>query len=99
MSPISRPAHVPMRPIHLAISFLTLSVVTVSAQTFKYPEAAKKPVTDTYHGIQVVDDYRWLENDTDPAVKAWSLDQLKVTRAYLDNLPRRAKLKERFADL
>jgi prolyl oligopeptidase len=85
--------------IHLGISLLTVCAMTVSAQTLKYPEASKKPVTDTYHGIQVADDYRWLENDADPAVKAWSLDQLKVTRAYLDNLPQRAKLKERFAEL
>ena len=78
---------------------LILCAGTAGAQTYKYPEAPKKPVTDTYHGIQVTDDYRWLEDDRDPAVKAWSLDQLKVTRAYLDNLPQRAKLKERFADL
>ncbi len=88
-----------MRPILLTIPVFTLAVLTASAQTLKYPEAAKKPVTDTYHGIQVADDYRWLENDSDPAVKAWSLDQLKVTRSYLDNLPRRADLKEKFADL
>ncbi len=78
---------------------LILCAGTAGAQTFKYPEAPKKPVTDTYHGIQVVDDYRWLENDSDPAVKGWSQDQLKVTRAYLDGLPQRAKLKGRFADL
>ena len=78
---------------------LILCAGTAGAQTYKYPEAPRKPVTDTYHGIQVTDDYRWLEDDRDPAVKAWSLDQLKVTRAYLDNLPQRAKLKERFADL
>ena len=63
---------------------LILCAGTAGAQTYKYPEAPKKPVTDTYHGIQVTDDYRWLEDDRDPAVKAWSLDQLKVTRAYLD---------------
>ena len=78
---------------------LILCAGTAGAQAFKYPEAPKRPVTNTYHGIQVTDDYRWLEDDRDPAVKAWSLDQLKVTRAYLDNLPQRARLKERFADL
>ena len=28
----------------------------------KAPPAEKRPVTDSYHGIKVVDDYRWLEN-------------------------------------
>ena len=83
-----------MRPIFPAVLVaFTLCAAAASAQKLAYPEAPKKPVTDTYHGIQVGDDYRWLENAGDPAVKAWSLDQLKVTRAYLDGLPSRPKLK------
>ena len=37
----------------------------------------KKPVTDTYQGVQVVDDYRWLENSGDPAVRQWAEAQNK----------------------
>ena len=69
------------------------------AQPLQYPATAKKPVSDAYHGIQVAEDYRWLEDGKDPAVRAWSLEQLKVTRGYLDALPMRAKLKERFAEI
>jgi prolyl oligopeptidase len=69
------------------------------AQPLKYPDAPRKPVTDTYHGIQVTEDYRWLEDGKDPAVRAWSLAQLEVARAYLDALPSRPKLKERLTDL
>src|SRR5438552_18827079 len=36
------------------------------------PETPKKPVTDEYQGVKVEDDYQWLENDSDPAVKGWS---------------------------
>ena len=78
---------------------LSLSAATASAQALKYPETPKKPATDTYYGIQVSDDYRWLEDGRDPAVKAWSLKQLEVTRGYLDALPSRPKLKARFAEL
>jgi hypothetical protein len=27
------------------------------------PPSPKRPVTDVYHGVKVVDDYRWLENN------------------------------------
>ena len=33
------------------------------------PAAARVPVTDEYHGVKVVDDYRWLEDGSDPKVK------------------------------
>lgn len=52
-----------------------------------YPDAAKKPVTDTYHGVKVTEDYRWLEDWNDPAVKAWSEAQNTYARNVLDNLP------------
>ena len=35
------------------------------------PQTEKIPVTDSYHGVSVVDEYRWLEDGNDPKVKAW----------------------------
>ena len=52
----------------------------------------KKPVTDVYNGVSVTDDYRWLENPSDPAVRAWSDAQNRTARQYLDALPLRATL-------
>jgi prolyl oligopeptidase len=51
------------------------------------PATARVPVTDTYHGVTVTDDYRWLENGDDPKVKAWSEAQNAHARAFLDHLP------------
>jgi prolyl oligopeptidase len=53
------------------------------------PQTEKKPVTDTYHGTKVTDDYRWLENFGDPAVKAWATLQNAYSRKVLDALPER----------
>ncbi|MBO0698120.1 MAG: S9 family peptidase [Zavarzinella sp.] len=59
------------------------------------PETPKKPVTDTYHGVQVADPYRWLEDGSDKAVQAWSEAQNKYARAYLDKLPGRDAIRDR----
>jgi prolyl oligopeptidase len=53
------------------------------------PPTAVHAVTDTYHGVQVSDPYRWLEKSADPKVHAWSIAQDKRTRKYLDALPQR----------
>src|SRR5437868_3884723 len=81
------------------IAVLALAAGGALAQPMQYPATAKKPVTDTFHGTQVVEEYRWLEDGKDPAVRQWSLKQLEVTRAYLDALPQRPILKERLAGL
>lgn len=50
------------------------------------PVAQPRPVTNTYHGVEVVDPYQWLEADTEE-VKAWADGQNAYARAYLDALP------------
>src|SRR5450432_2156193 len=59
------------------------------------PAAEKKPVTDTYFGTAVQDDYRWLEDWNDPAVQAWSAAQSAQARAVLDGLPHLAEIRTR----
>src|SRR5256714_2731659 len=62
------------------------------------PQTPKKPVTDEYQGVKVEDNYRWLEQDDDPAVKAWSDAQSRQTREYLDKLPDRAAIEKQLTD-
>ena len=57
------------------------------------------PVTNVYQGVAVVDNYRWLENFDDPAVKEWSAAQNALSRAYLDALPARSNLVQRLEKL
>ncbi len=63
------------------------------------PAAPRVPVTDTYHGVTVTDDYRWLENGEDAKVKAWSEGQNAHARAFLDALPGARELKARIEKL
>ena len=53
------------------------------------PATPKRPVEDRYWGVTVSDDYRWLEDWSDPAVRAWSDSQTAVARDFLDRLPMR----------
>ncbi len=67
------------------ISILTaLSTATLSAAP---PPTEKRAVTDTYHDVEVTEDYRWLEDWDDPNVWAWSNAQNHYARSVLKNLP------------
>ena len=74
---------------------LILTMGILSAAT--PPPTPRKPVTDDYHGIKIVDDYRWLETWSDPAVRAWSAAQNQYARSYLDGLPIRKPLHDALA--
>ena len=81
-------------PLLLLAPFSLLVCLNLRAAEPKPPVAEKKPVFNEYHGAKVEDDYQWLENDDDAAVKAWSEAENKRTRAYLDSLPSRNKIEE-----
>ncbi len=51
------------------------------------PVTKKIPVTDTYHGVEVTEQYRWLEDWDNETVKQWSGAQNVYARSILDTLP------------
>ncbi len=59
------------------------------------PRAEARPITTTYHGIEVVDPYQWLEHPEDPAVRAWSEAQNEYARRHLSALPGTSRIRER----
>jgi prolyl oligopeptidase len=54
---------------------------------------------DIYHGIEVPDPYRWLEDDTSDETAAWVEAQNSVTLPYLARIPFRAALQARVLQL
>ncbi|MCD6249017.1 MAG: S9 family peptidase [candidate division Zixibacteria bacterium] len=62
------------------------------------PVTDVKPVTDTLHGVKVVDNYRWLENSNSD-VQTWTDRQNEYTRNHLDTLPDRQAIIERLQQL
>jgi len=63
------------------------------------PAAPKRPVENQYFGRTVRDDYQWMENWSDPALKSWVADQNAYTRGVLDQLPARTAIRDRVAEL
>jgi prolyl oligopeptidase len=61
--------------------------------------APGRPVEETYHGVRVVDPYRWLEDAGDAEVRAWTAAQNARTRAHLDTWPGRGELRARLTQL
>ena len=61
--------------------------------------AARIPVTDTYHGVEVTEDYRWLEDASAEETIAWTKAQQQRTRAYFDGIPWRDALRARVEQL
>lgn len=73
-----------------------LALVAADTPITPPPPARVEPVTDTFHGQQVTDDYRWLEalEKDSPDVAAWTTQQNEYTRARLDALACRSKIEE-----
>lgn len=69
------------------------------AQVPPVPSTPRKQVTDEYYGIKVTEDYRWLENFNDPAVRKWSDQQNLHARAFLANLPFRDEIHQRLEEI
>jgi prolyl oligopeptidase len=64
-----------------------------------YPETKTGDVKDDYHGTMVADPYRWLEIDTAAEVEAWVKQQNEVTYGYLEKIPFREAIKNRYEKL
>jgi prolyl oligopeptidase len=70
-----------------------------SLQDIPYLVTRKVDQVDTYFGVTVHDPYRWLEDDNSPETAEWVEQQNSVTFNYLEQIPFRAKLKERLESL
>lgn len=60
----------------------------------KYITTKKIETKENFHGTEIIENYRWLENDTAADVKQWVDEQNKVTFAYLNQIPFRKDLQQ-----
>lgn len=63
--------------------FFVVPVMGFTQQQFFPPVTPKIPVKDTLHGVILTDEYRWLEDKTNPSVIAWTKAQHESSVAYM----------------
>ena len=81
----------------IAICFV---MVVIGCDTaIDYPETNKIPHSDFYHGIEISDPYRWLEDDMSDETGEWVAAQNKVTSKFLKKIGFRKKLERRIKKL
>jgi len=84
------------------IFILGLACMAISCQDsgqLIYPDSPKKAVVDTYFDTEVVDNYRWLEDDLSEETANWVGAQNDLTFKELDKIPFRNELKRRLEEL
>lgn len=64
----------------------------------KPPLAPEKPVTDTYFGTTLTDDYQYLENTEDTTVMAWLKAQGDYAKTVLGSIDARQELLDKMYD-
>lgn len=82
-----------------SILIIFLFISCENKNTIDYHITKKKPVVDNYYGTEVIDNYRWLEDDLSTETENWVDVQNKTTFDYLENIPFRENLKSRLTTL
>lgn len=94
-----------LRLLGLSAGLLTMvgcsqmSTAPEPATRIDYPVTRTTNTVDTYHGVQVADPYRWLENMDSAEVQAWVRAQNEFSAPYLQELSTRELFKERLTAL
>ncbi len=62
-------------------------------------ETMRRPVTTTYHGVEITDDYRWLEDASSEDARTWTDAQHERTTSYLTSLPSYLEIRNRAEEI
>lgn len=85
----------------LSITFIVFMMVGCqnSMQQINYPDTRESDHVDIYHGVEVADPYRWLEDDMSDETADWVKTQNKSTFRYLNKIRFHRKLEKRIKSL
>ncbi|MEZ5285599.1 MAG: hypothetical protein R2712_12505 [Vicinamibacterales bacterium] len=83
----------------LAAAAVACTPAAPARTSMTYPQTARGDVVEDYHGTEVPDPYRWMEDLDAPAVADWVAAENAVTEPYLAKLPLRERLTGRLTEL
>jgi prolyl oligopeptidase len=83
----------------VAAAALVSPVAATPPGAWTYPAAPRGDVIDDYHGTQVADPYRWLEDLDSVPTKAWVAAENRLTTDFLHTLPQRPWFHDRLTQL
>lgn len=63
------------------------------------PYSPIEAVTDIFHGVEITDPYRWLEDQESSRTREWISAQTRYARAHLDSIPNRESIRQRIREL
>ncbi|MDQ1097284.1 MULTISPECIES: hypothetical protein [Chryseobacterium] len=85
-----------MKNIFLSAVLFLSQIITAQ---YNYPKTLEKPVVDDYFGIQVTDNYRWLEDLTNPETDQWFRARSEFSHSIIDKIPHREDLYKRMKEM
>src|SRR6218665_51562 len=79
--------------------FALAAACSKTPEQMTYPLTPKSIASDEYFGTEVLDPYRWMEDDTSQVTAEWTEEENKTTFAFLDKIPFRPLLRKRLDEL
>ena len=73
------------------IMLLLCCGIYLNAQ-YNYPSTPVKAVIDNYNGVEITDNYRWLEDMKNPEVTDWFKKQADFSKNYIEKISGRDQL-------
>ncbi|MBX2870994.1 MAG: hypothetical protein KTR30_02815, partial [Saprospiraceae bacterium] len=74
------------KSLHLALPIIILSLgLELIGQSLSYPPSKQEVVIDKYHGHQIADPFRWLEDTESADVQAWMHAQDQFLKNYISD--------------
>jgi len=83
----------------IIVSGIVMMQACMQEEKLNYPQTKMGDVVDDYHGTQIADPYRWLEDDRSEETEAWVGEQNEVTFGYLEKIPFRNQFKQRLTEI
>lgn len=79
-------------------SFITTCLLALTAfpamAQIQYPSAKEIPVVNTYHGVDITDNYQWLELENSEDVRNWTKEQNDISEKFLTKMVRETRTEE-----